>query len=118
VGALGDIFAFGNAVAVGDLNGDDRSDIVFETFQDADLPQGVQVLLAVDGPERFAAPVSYSDALAPGPFSPQALVLRDVDGDGDRDVVTVGYTIPGRPGGGRVVVSLNDGTGAFYLNRL
>ena len=111
--ALGDIFPLADAVAVGDLNGDDRTDIVFETYQEGELPQGVQVLLAVDGPERFAAPVSYPDAMAPVPFSPRSLVLRDVDGDGDLDLVTVGYTIPGRPEAGWVVVSLNDGTGAF-----
>lgn len=113
VWALSDIFMLPSAVGVGDVNGDDRTDIVFETFQDAEVPQGIHVLFGVDGPERFAAPVSYDDDFAPGPFEPQSLVVRDVDGDSDLDVVTVGYTIPARHEAGWVVVSLNDGTGAF-----
>jgi hypothetical protein len=112
--ALGDIFPTARAVAVGDLDGDDRTDVVFETSQDGELlPQGYQVLLAVAGPERFAAPVSYPDDIGPQPFSPQSLVLRDIDGDGDLDLVTVGSTVLGHPEAGVVVVALNDGTGAF-----
>lgn len=112
--ALGDIFSVASAVAVGDLNGDGRTDIVFETFQPGDVyPQGYQVLLAVDGPERFAAPVSYSDGMAGAAFSAQSLVLRDIDGDGDLDLVTVGFSEPGKPEAGFVVVALNDGTGSF-----
>src|SRR5215471_6495077 len=103
------------AIALGDVNGDHRTDIVIAAPGEGDSvhpTERYQVMLAVDGPERFAAPVSYPDGIGDQPFFPLSLVLRDLDGDGDLDLVTVSYSA-NTPESGWLGISLNDGTGAF-----
>jgi len=68
------------AVALGDLNGDGKLDIVTATY---DSSSAVGVLLA-SGDGKFAAEKEYATGA-----DPVAVALGDLDGDGRLDVVTV-----------------------------
>ncbi|MBN8233293.1 VCBS repeat-containing protein [Corallococcus macrosporus] len=83
-----------------DLDRDGKLDVVF-------LNQGATSLGVAmgDGTGRFAAPMSFPVADAPG-----SLELTDVDGDGHEDaVVTHGKTV--------ITVRLGDGTGGFPVRK-
>lgn len=70
-------------MAVGDLNGDGKPDVVVGGSSNAGL---VAVLLG-DGVGGFAAPVYYTFAGAP-----EAVALADFNGDGKTDVVSANYS--------------------------
>ncbi|HKG56046.1 MAG TPA: VCBS repeat-containing protein, partial [Candidatus Limnocylindrales bacterium] len=82
-------------VAVGDLNGDGRPDVLSANS----TTNRVSVHLA-DGSGGFTGP-----AAMPIPNGPQALVLVDLDNDGKRDLAV--------PNGNSVAVLLGDGDGGF-----
>ena len=91
------------SVALGDLNGDGKLDIVTGLSEDTyyHLPTRVSVQLGNDS-GRFTS-VSGSPYTVSG--MPKPVVLGDLDGDGDLDIVA------GNGSSGSVTVLLNDGTG-------
>jgi hypothetical protein len=105
------------AMAVGDVNGDGRPDIVFaNTNPGGGLVEGqeyignVTVLLG-DGHGNFTpAPIivgggTAAEVIFPGPAT--SIALADVDGDGKPDLVAV------PAGGGWVYVAHSEGGGVF-----
>ncbi|MEO1278201.1 MAG: FG-GAP-like repeat-containing protein [Planctomycetota bacterium] len=92
--------AFPRALAVGDLNGDGRQDVVLATFASVDVFFGTPGGLS--GAVPFATTIIDSSS---------GVAIEDVDSDGDPDIV-----FAARPGGGlgRVPGALfNDGMGGF-----
>jgi hypothetical protein len=88
--------------AAGDVNGDGHADLVYVLYPDQPSASQVSVALG-NGAGAFSAPVSY-----PGYSCCSGLAAADVDGDGRRDLVSVGYgdgsiggitVLPGLPGG-------------------
>lgn len=73
------------AVAVGDLNGDGRPDLVSANFQmntEFGIPPWSTSVLIGDGTGQFAAPMHYGVGSAP-----KDALIGDLDGDGREDVV-------------------------------
>ncbi|HET6724967.1 MAG TPA: FG-GAP-like repeat-containing protein [Gammaproteobacteria bacterium] len=88
------------SVAIGDLNGDDRPDIVTADYFAGD----VSVLL--NNGDGFDAQQTYSTADKDASASyPQSVAIGDFDEDGDADVVAANR------GNSDVAVFLGDGTG-------
>jgi hypothetical protein len=82
------------SIAIGDVNGDRRPDLVLNQQDDS------AAVLINDGTGTFGTPTGYA---AGGALL--AVVLSDLDGDGDADLV--GSTRSG------INVLMNDGTGVF-----
>jgi hypothetical protein len=86
------------AIAIADLNGDEKADLAVANFAG-----GVSVLLnAGDG--TFAAPASYAAGT-----TPNTVAIGDLNGDGKPDIALASTTSDG----GGVAVLLNLGTGKF-----
>jgi hypothetical protein len=100
------------AVAVADLNGDGKLDIVLATVQTVSpYATAVSVLLG-NGDGTFQSAVSYSA----GGDSPVSIAVGDLNGDGHPDVVVAslcfyGFCNPVKTGG--VSVLLGNGDGSF-----
>jgi hypothetical protein len=94
-----------SGVAIGDLNGDGKPDIVAATY-DANGNNGAVYIFfqSPTTPGTFLAPVSY-----PAGAQPQAVKIADVNGDGLPDIVVANYG-PGSNGTGTagVTVLLQD----------
>lgn len=89
------------SIAVGDVTGDFRDDLV-EREYDYAAGTGAVHIYAQRADGTFAAPLSYS--YAPD-HSSQPMRLGDVDGDGTLDVVVAGR--------GDITMLMADGVGAF-----
>jgi FG-GAP-like repeat/Bacterial Ig-like domain/Cadherin domain len=85
------------SVAVGDLNGDSKPDLVTANVDS----NSVSVLLG-NGNGTFQAKADYATG-----FAPYAVAVEDLDGDGKLDVVTVNLT------SNTVSVLLGNGNGTF-----
>jgi hypothetical protein len=90
------------AIAVGDINGDGRPDLVVANDGYGNIPGKVGVLLGL-GDGTFGPVKEYGAGV--NPFS---IALGDFNGDGNPDVVVTDETQL------RVEVLLNDGQGGFY----
>jgi hypothetical protein len=90
------------AVAVADLNGDGKADLVATNYGFIGSDPGVHVLLG-NGDGSFAAPVTY---VVPG--GPESVAVGDLNGDGVCDLV-VG-SAQGSNGGLSVLLGRGDGS--------
>jgi len=91
----------GSNVVITDFNGDQRLDLAVGVFNI--FPENhIQVFLG-DGIGNFTAGSSISV------FDPQGMVATDFDSDGNMDLATTLYNVPG------MVVALGDGAGGFRL---
>jgi hypothetical protein len=98
-------------LAIGDVNGDGKPDVVVANaatdgsdFPPPELPGNISVLVG-DGAGSFAAAVQYSTG--PDEGRAQGIALGDITGDGHVDVVV------SRPNANAVAVLAGDGSGAF-----
>jgi hypothetical protein len=106
-----------NSVAVADLDGDGKPDIITvnactsAAFNDCPEPS-VGVLLG-NGDGTFRSVVTYS----PGGYSPNQVVVADVNGDGKLDLLVVNLCTEGCdsifPAPGSIAILLGKGDGTF-----
>lgn len=99
----------GPAVAVGDVNGDGRDDVVL-----GGTPSDPARILVADGAFLFS--LSDSSVLAAeGPLDDGPLLLFDANGDGKNDLLITrgGSSLPAGSAAYQPVLFLNDGHGAF-----
>lgn len=92
--------AYSDAVAVADLDGDGRPDLVLANYGLPGVPGSLSVFLQdPDRPGTFLGPAWY-----PGLYGPTAVAIGDLNGDGRPDLasadggVVVRYQIAGQPG--------------------
>jgi hypothetical protein len=94
-----------SGVAIGDLNGDGKADIVAATYDTNGNNGAVDIFFQNPAtPGAFLTPVSY-----PAGAQPQAVRIADVNGDGLPDIIVANYG-PGSDGAGMsgVTVLLQD----------
>jgi hypothetical protein len=89
-------------IAVGDINGDGKLDVVATLFDN-----GSAARMLNDGTGIFPLANVAEFAVAGNGDGPIGIVLADVNGDGNLDVITANFN------GGSVSVLLGDGTGGF-----
>src|SRR5579871_1793026 len=106
------------AVAVGDVNGDGKNDVVAAsmlTTSNGSFGGTVNVLLG-NGDGTLGSQNSYPLGGYPGGAFDSAasgIVLADFNGDGKPDIAAGLQPPPGVSGGGGVSILLNDGTGTM-----
>jgi hypothetical protein len=94
------------SLAVGDLNGDGKPDLAFQSNDTTG--GGISVLLNT-GNGTFGTPTYYPVAIS-GVFADGGIAIGDVNGDKKPDVVV------GSSGGATAIVYLNQGSGTFKVN--
>ena len=99
--------AIGNcgAVAVGDLNGDGKLDLAFESN---DTTGGGISTLLNNGNGTFGAGIYYPVAIS-GVFAANGIAIGDLNGDKKADVVITSSSVT-------AIVYLNQGSGTFKVN--
>jgi hypothetical protein len=106
---LGTGFSTMHAVAVADVNGDGKLDILATNSGQCYPNIDCVVVLLGNGDGTFQAPMSY-----PSAFDTIAIAVADVNGDGKPDVlVTSAFLAPDLSGDGGVSVMLGNGDGSF-----
>jgi hypothetical protein len=101
------------ALAVADLNGDHRADVVAGGLEGVNQPDGVRSVLLARAGGRFRPATTIHERQS----LPVGLALRDLNGDGRRDLVTA-YVLDNEDWGfgddfAAVAVSLGSGRGGF-----
>jgi FG-GAP-like repeat len=102
------------ALAVGDLNGDHRKDVVAGGIEGVNTPEGIVSVLLGKGTGGLKAAATGHK----GEFLPSGLALADMNHDGRRDLVA-GYMVDAMDYGNggvdyaAVAVSLGNGRGGF-----
>lgn len=76
-----------SSLAIGDVTGDGRADVVTLGTGTHAFYRNKVVVYAQSPTGAFAAPVAHDFSELPGTFSPRALALADMDGDGALDIV-------------------------------
>ena len=99
------------AVAVADVNGDGNKDVVIATNCGSGPYSGCVGVLLGDGTGSLGAAVTYDS----GGYSPTAIAIGDLNGDGKADVVVshCGALTDAQCGTGNVGVLLGNGDGTF-----
>ncbi len=96
-------------LAAADVTGDGHLDLAVAGFQDDEV--SYILILVNDGSGAFSAPAAYE--AAPGELAnalrPHSVALRDLDNDGDTDLIAGGTFAAG----GAITVRRNDGQGSF-----
>jgi len=83
-----------SAVAVGDFDGDGKTDIVVADSGDSTIPGDIEILLG-NGDGTFQAPKTF---LTPAGSHPVALLAQDINGDGILDLAIVDQQNGAAPG--------------------
>ena len=98
------------SVAIGDVNGDGRADLVVANqCQSSSNCNGVVSVLLGNGDGTFQAPVSYSS----GGYEATSVAIGDVNGDGHADLVVANQCQSSSNCNGAVSVLLGNGDGTF-----
>ena len=97
------------SIAVGDFNGDGKTDVVVANFGAVNLPTNYVSVLLGNGDGTFQAAVNYG--VGPNPTS---VVVADFNGDGRADIATANSNFNANSqGNGNVSVLLGNGDGTF-----
>jgi hypothetical protein len=99
-------------LAAADVNGDGHLDLAVGGFQDGNNVSYLSILVN-NGTGAFAAPVAYEAAPGGFPTARTAVALRDLDKDGDADLIGGGVYEDGSVTAGAITVRRNNGQGAF-----
>ncbi len=102
---------YATSVAIGDLNGDGKLDLVVTNTQEEDGYDGSVSVLLGNGDGTFQAPVSYDS----GGFEAASVAIANVNGDGYEDLVVANYCQGNGcyPYNGEVGVLLGNGDGTL-----
>src|SRR5271165_4650723 len=98
------------AVAVADVNGDGKPDLLVATWcANYDCTHGAVAVLLGNGDGTFQAPVFYDS----GGYLPNSVAVADVNGDGKPDLVVANWCADSTCAKGTVSVLLGNGDGTF-----
>ncbi len=98
-------------LAADDIDGDGHLDLAVGGFQDNNVTY--LSILINDGSGVFAEPVAYEAAPGGFPSARTRVALRDLDNDGDADLISGGFYEDGSVTAGAITIRRNDGEGSF-----
>ena len=98
------------SVAVGDLNGDGKLDLVTVGRVDE---QGHATVRLGDGTGSFGNATTYAAETGSTQGTSNEVTLSDLDGDGNLDLLTAGMANNGNPAHTQATIRLGDGTSSF-----
>jgi hypothetical protein len=98
-------------LAADDVDGDGHLDLAVGGFQDNNATF-ISILVG-EGSGDFAAPVPYEAAPGSFPTARTRVALRDLDNDGDADLIAGGVYEDGSVTMGAITVRRNDGQGSY-----